>query len=367
MTVAAPCHDVSDLDPGEVVSVFPTYARLDAEGNYWEIRVRGSVQEPARDTARWRLLVKLFRRIVRVDPSHPSNDLFEERLQGFLVTQEKGKRIVLRVGGANFAMRKRTKSNGRFRGTLTLPCGIVEQLKREQHVVEGCMRLNVVTPNEHSEQFSCRVHLIDRVGVSVISDIDDTIKYTDVSSRRSLLASTFTQSFEAVPGMAKVFRRWADEGAAFHYVSSSPWQLYRPLAEFCAAHTFPEGTYHLRVLRFRDPSALQLFIAKRRGKKKAIRALFRAFPFRRFVLVGDSGEKDPELYGSVARKYPGQVAGIFIREVPFRPLDDERAARAFRGLPPRLWKLFHSADELPSEIPLLTQPLPSAADWPSDA
>ena len=167
--------------------------------------------------------------------------------------------------------------------------------------------------------------------------------------------------------MAKVFRRWADEGAVFHYVSSSPWQLYRPLAEFCAACGFPEGTYHLRMLRFRDPSALQLFIAKRRGKKKAIRSLLRAFPFRRFVLVGDSGEKDPELYGSVARKHPGQVAGIFIREMSFRPLDDARAARAFRGLPPRLWKLFHSADELPSEIPLLTHPLPSAADWPTGA
>jgi phosphatidate phosphatase APP1 len=39
------------------------------------------------------------------------------------------------------------------------------------------------------------------------------------------------------------------------------------------------------------------------------------FPKRRFVLVGDSGERDPEVYAAVARGRPEQVSSVLIRQV----------------------------------------------------
>ena len=54
---------------------------------------------------------------------------------------------------------------------------------------------------------------------------------------------------------------------------------------------------------------------RRSGKLSVIRALFKTFPQRRFLLVGDSGEHDPEIYGAMARRFPQQVAGIFIRQL----------------------------------------------------
>ena len=70
-------------------------------------------------------------------------------------------------------------------------------------------------------------------------------------------------------------------------------------------------------------------------------------PKRKFVLVGDSGEKDPEIYGALARQYPQQVLRIFIRDTTGEAADSPRYARPFEGLPRLKWQIFHDAVELP--------------------
>ena len=97
------------------------------------------------------------------------------------------------------------------------------------------------------------LQLIDERGVSVITDIDDTIKITAVTNRRELLMNTFLREFRAVSGMAELYRRWATGGAAFHYVSSSPWQLFSVLSEYTETEAFPAGSMHLRSFRLRRP------------------------------------------------------------------------------------------------------------------
>ncbi len=39
------------------------------------------------------------------------------------------------------------------------------------------------------------------------------------------------------------------------------------------------------------------------------------FPKRRFILVGDSGEKDPEVYREIKTRFPQQIQEIWIRDV----------------------------------------------------
>ena len=69
-------------------------------------------------------------------------------------------------------------------------------------------------------------------------------------------------------------------------------------------------------------------------------------PNRRFVLVGDSGEKDPEIYGALARQHPKQVTQIFIRDVTSEPPSAARYRKAFRELPDGLWQVFQKPDSL---------------------
>ena len=140
--------------------------------------------------------------------------------------------------------------------------------------------------------------------------------------------------------MAELYQQWSAEGAAFHYVSSSPWQLYGPLSELLCAANFPMGSFHLRSIRFRDPSVLRLFVSRKRNKSHVIRTIFRIFSGRRFVLVGDSGEKDPEIYGAIARKFPSQIQRILIRRVEGRPWTRQRCQRAFRDIPRDRWQTF---------------------------
>jgi phosphatidate phosphatase APP1 len=51
---------------------------------------------------------------------------------------------------------------------------------------------------------------------------------------------------------------------------------------------------------------------------------------RHFVLVGDSGEKDPEMYAKIASKYPKQIVRICIRQIDANPIDPPRLHRIYK-------------------------------------
>jgi phosphatidate phosphatase APP1 len=204
---------------------------------------------------------------------------------------------------------------------------------------------NAVLPPQDGRQNGGAVHLLPDVGLSIISDIDDTIKVTHVGQRRKLLRQTFTREFEPVAGMAELYARWRSAGAAFHYVSRSPWQLYEPLAEFVAASGFPQGAFHLRHFRWREGQTLRAN-ADRDLKQRIIHEMLTAFPRRRFVLVGDSGERDPEVYADLARAFPEQTQAVLIRNTTRESPRGERFAQAFADIPPEKWKVFDDPAEL---------------------
>ena len=152
---------------------------------------------------------------------------------------------------------------------------------------------------------------------------------------------------------SEVYRAWADKsGAQFCYVSASPWQLFLPLSEFVKSNRFPSGAFYLNKFRWKDENFLSLFESPERHKPTAIEPLLKQFPRRQFILVGDAGERDPEIYAGLARRYPKQIARILIRDVTGQPADSERYQTAFRGLPPGLWQVFRApADILDSSPP----------------
>jgi phosphatidate phosphatase APP1 len=183
----------------------------------------------------------------------------------------------------------------------------------------------------------------------VISDIDDTVKVSNVADRRELLKNTLLREFVAVPGMPEVFSRWQAAGAAFHYVSASPWQLSDCLCAFLGAAGLPAGSMHLKLFRLKDSTPLGRLTARKRSKRRAIEQIMRDFPGRRFTLVGDSGERDPEVYAAVARRRPEQVTGVFIRRVSDRAAASHvslRFDKLARRLPAGMLQTFVHATDL---------------------
>jgi len=206
------------------------------------------------------------------------------------------------------------------------------------------LRFSVQMPTGDARQFRGRALLVPTRGVSVISDIDDTIKISQVRDRRALLLNTFLRPFVAVPGMAQRYTRLAKQpGTVFHYVSSAPMQLYPLLRPFLRDSGFPAGSVHLR-----ESTSLVDLIAhpsdSRAHKMETIQGLLADFPERRFLLIGDSGEADPEIYGDIARAHRVQIIGIQIRDVSAETADILRYRTAFAELPAQLWEIYPSGD-----------------------
>lgn len=339
----------TNISVDDTVVIYPSYGRLAEDGRSWRIEVCGTVYESGSISRHKQMLLRLMQRVAKVEPAAAERALFDERVRAFIAPTERGKRVVVRLADQTFRIRKKTQRNGRFVGRVRLSAEIIESLMADGAVSNGWVELSVLGPDGTDWQQG-RVKLLGAEGISVISDIDDTLKVTEVHSRSSLIANTFLREFRAVDGMAARYQEWAAEGVDFHYVSSSPWQLFNPLCELFEQAGYPAGSFHLRSFRLREHMLRRLLLIRRHGKVKTIRSILRQFPQRSFVLIGDSGEKDPEIYGALARRYRSQVRAILIRQVPDCRLEHERLWNAFRGLPADRWSLFTDPAELPSRL-----------------
>jgi Asp-tRNA(Asn)/Glu-tRNA(Gln) amidotransferase A subunit family amidase len=129
-------------------------------------------------------------------------------------------------------------------------------------------------------------------------------------------------------------------------VSSSPWQLYTPLQAFLSEAGFPATSMHLKSVRFRDETLFDLFKKGTETKPAVTREILGRYPRRSFVLVGDSGEQDPEVYAELLRQHPDQITGAFIRNVTGESRDNERFSRVFKGVEASRWALFEDGHDL---------------------
>ncbi|MCC9609614.1 DUF2183 domain-containing protein [Blastopirellula sp. JC732] len=336
---------VSDFTANQSVVVYPTYGYPSADGRRWVVEVHGCVFEKVPDNLpRW-IMLRLLARLMDATPEDLQTEIFQQRILGFTVYKHRGKQIVVEIGNRRYRLTERSAKNGQFRGRVELDRDEVEPFI-ESGPAGVFLPFRVVLDSDDSRSFVSRIQLLEHAGMSIISDIDDTVKHTDVATRKSMLANTFLREFSTVPGITDLFKTWEEQGAAFHYVTSSPWQLFLPLSELFLSEGLPGGTFHMKSIRFRDPSVLRLFIARRWGKRKAIKHILQTFPCRKFVLVGDSGEKDPETYGVIARKFPQQVDRIYIRDLSGKNSHPARYARAFHGLPEQLWQVFREPSEI---------------------
>ncbi|KAI7855678.1 hypothetical protein BDC45DRAFT_86701 [Circinella umbellata] len=214
----------------------------------------------------------------------------------------------------------KTENTGFMNGEIIIPDSQV-QLWAKEH--DQCTT-RIIRLRSQAETFKPsfgHVSLVEPKGISIISDIDDTIKDTQIlAGPRTVLSNTFFKQSRDVPGMADAYAHWYTQGAAFHYVSNSPFQLMPMLDQFLKSNAFPPGSMHLRV----DGKLLaRLIEVPGRAKRDAILQIIKDFPHRQFVLIGDSGEIDLEIYGHIAAEYPDRILKIFIRDVSSNKKKDE--------------------------------------------
>jgi hypothetical protein len=346
----------SAIKSDETVIFYPGYAAVDEDGGHWSFTVQGCIFEPDQDSWRRGLLVTALRKTLKVQPGTPEAKVFDQRARLFLVDHERGKTISVRIGSGEYAAGK-SESNGRFQAAIRLPAAEARRLARPDRLGRDWIEFAAVTGKGDDRRFAGRVQLIGRKGLSIVSDIDDTIKHTGVTDPQEMLANTFLRAFRPVQGMAALYARAAKAGAAVHYVSASPWQLFEPLSEFLAQEGFPAGSFHLKLFRPTDSSALNLLGSQEGYKSGQIEPLLRMYPGRRFILIGDSSEQDPEIYGRLARAHPDQVAAIWIRNVTKEPAGGQRFRKAFKDVDITRWRVFEKPEELgPALEKLIEQP-----------
>ncbi len=158
---------------------------------------------------------------------------------------------------------------------------------------------------------------------AVVSDMDDTVIISHaarfVKKLRLLLFKNSRQRlpFKGVSAFYHALQRGpgGQESNPIFYVSNSDWNIYDLLHDFCRYRHIPEGPLLLREFHFR------LFNSRRRKENKQIHkitrinSLFETYRDSRFILIGDSGQKDPEIYSRIAGEHPGRVLCIYIRNV----------------------------------------------------
>ncbi len=339
----------SDISADEEVVFYPTHGSYDSKKRSWTISIHGVIYEPEADSWRRSALLESLREAFDFEPDDPRSPLLDRRLRLFLVDNERGQSISVRIGNRAYGAGI-SEANGHFQTTLTLPADEMEDLVESQSGSDW-LPLEAVMRRSDERRFRGRVQLIPPQGLSIISDIDDTIKHSQVGDRRKLLASTFLQPFAPVDGMPELYRGCAKWGIAFHYVSASPWQLYLPLAEFLEAAQYPGGSFHLKHFRLKDDSWADLFQSQERYKLAAIEPILATYPQRQFILIGDTGEQDPEIFAKVARKHPRQILAIFIRNVTTEAIGNPRFTAVQEGLGQVRFQLF---DEPESLLPVLS-------------
>jgi phosphatidate phosphatase APP1 len=160
----------------------------------------------------------------------------------------------------------------------------------------------------------------------VISDIDDTVVQTGATSLLTMVKSLMENAAGRVafPGVADLYNALHRHHNPLFYVSSSPWNLYDLLHDFMNLNGIPAGPMLLQDWGIDEQT--MVVAAHSTHKLAHIQRLLDYYPALPFVLIGDSGQHDPEIYLQVIRSNPGRIRTAFIRDVS----DDQRDAGVAR-------------------------------------
>lgn len=335
--ILIPSGAAKDRQSDDNVLFYPAYGYSD--GEEWVIPMRIYVYEYRPITqSTIRRFFKRYRNLTEEE-----ENIFNSRIRDIVVDSESRERVlfsfdddpqqeIFGVPGEDGGYQQ-TNLNGIIEGEVRISKERLMEIAKAQQSDNGRLTIRAVSDGHPGEGV---ITLIEPRGLSVISDVDDTIKITELpAGSQIVIRNTFYKEYTAAPGMAEMYREYG-ENVAFHYVSGSPWQLFRVLSDFLFGEEagFPEGTFHMKRVpknflslhTWRDLREVVMNEDVTFDQKiNQISQILDHFPDRDFILVGDSGEADPEVFSVIRELYSNQIRDIYIRDVVnARELNPER-------------------------------------------
>ncbi|MBT8184910.1 MAG: DUF2183 domain-containing protein [Eudoraea sp.] len=223
-------------------------------------------------------------RIIITETDYDGYFLVDERLQDLILSANEEGWLTYELSFADTSIERRLSNNNRFPGEMLIPT--------------------------------------EQADFGVISDIDDTILHTGVVSslKWQVIKNTFFKRAESrVPleGAVEFYHLLHRGGSGSNanpifYVSHSPWNLYRYLEFFLTKNKFPKGPVLLRSMSSFTKRASSGNLPQ---KHKEILNILKTYPDMGFILIGDSGERDADIYMEISRTHPGRIKAIYIRGV----------------------------------------------------
>lgn len=222
-------------------------------------------------------------------------------LRRFLTSEVSGVTVQASVGGRHAS--GQTNEDGYL--TLELPL--------HSPLTPGWHQVELTTPNAPAA--TAPVLIVDRPEFVVVSDLDDTVIVSHASHLPLAALTMLTNNVrtrDPFPGVDELYRAMTlrdGEDNPMFYLSSSPWNLYDLLWRFLRKRGIVQGPLLLRNWR-------SGVIGGHGGHKLSrLRELLRLYPHLPFVLIGDSGEEDPELYTRIVHEFPQRILAVYIRDV----------------------------------------------------
>lgn len=329
-TTSAPMQSLTPAAPARLqgqtekeVTFYPTYGYR--AGTDWNAQLRGWVHEDRKVRAEG--TVKILKLVAKCNDAEVTT--IRSRSADFADDNKASEKVLVKFDSDPDEKAyefTESASDGIVKLDLVLTDDQAKRLRAQQGSPNGWLTYRAVS-KDHTGLGRVRLIEPDPNGLSLISDIDDTIKATEVpAGKDTVLHNTFCLDFKSVvvPDMAAAYKELGD--IPVHYVSGGPEQLFGPLYDFLITGpgAFPEGTFHLKFFSthpsLESTNNLMRFLGSSlevtyKHKLNEITELMNRFPERKFILVGDSGEIDPEVYSEIRKKRPAQVQEIRIRDL----------------------------------------------------
>ncbi|KAJ3187869.1 hypothetical protein HDU85_006262 [Gaertneriomyces sp. JEL0708] len=365
-----PSDDAESISPIEYVTFLDQAASRQDKSNAWTLPFNGVVYvklpdpNPVLDLilgAKGAMIKGVITALYKLAVSQEVRDRLAERLGWFYVAGVPFRTVGVdlpastSVGGKHEIKLNRASISGEFD---TLVNAVVnDEFEADRKIDYSASVWDLID----SRVLPGSTYMVEPAGTTIISDIDDTIKISEVNDIAKLARNTFLEAYKPVEGMSAVYNNLKakfaakKENAYFTYLSGSPWNLYPGLSSFVRDFKFPMGQFILKDFNVLDGSALDFIFRRLENyKRDAILAYIARFPDHKFVMIGDSTELDPEIYGEIARQFPDKIRCIAIRKVEGVNGEKEaqnnanaRFQKAFEGVSASQWMTFSASNQIP--------------------
>ncbi|EMR03179.1 App1 family protein [Cesiribacter andamanensis] len=269
-------------------------------GNAQQARIRGRVLEeigldlPEESASRWRNILILFHR-------YESDEIPFARLQARFQQQNQ---------------ELQADEEGYFSACFSTDASLVGWQQAEFSLLD---RIKQDQPPP-----TCKGEILfadPKNSFGVISDLDDTVlesASTDFLEKSRILLLHNERSrkpFEGVSALYQALQGGQDgrRNNPFFYVTSSSWNLYDMFKNFCEINQLPKGVFLMNEVGLDKHKFFKR--GHKEHKSEMIKSVLETYADLPFLLIGDCGQQDPEIYQQLARQHPERIMGIYIRDV----------------------------------------------------